>query len=120
MLSTSVRRVTYARPAIRALSSWVGDVPLGPPDPILGLNEAFMADANPKKISLGVGAYRDDDGKPYVLPSVLAAESKMTAAGINKEYAGMAGVQSFVDLSLKFAVSHCWAIIPHCFRRKEP
>ena len=105
MLCTA-RRVAYARPAIRALSTWVGDVPLGPPDPILGLNEAFQQDPNPKKISLGVGAYRDDNGKPYVLPSVLAAEAKMTAAGINKEYAGMAGVQSFVDLSLKFAVSY--------------
>ena len=39
----------------------------------------------------------------YILPSVLAAEAKMTAEGINKEYAGMAGVQEFVDLSLKFA-----------------
>ena len=28
-------------------------VPMGPPDPILGLNEAFMADANPDKMSLG-------------------------------------------------------------------
>ena len=54
-------------------------------------------------MSLGVGAYRDNEGKPYILPSVLAAEAKMTAEGINKEYAGMAGVQEFVDLSLKFA-----------------
>lgn len=43
---------------------------LGPPDPILGITEAFKKDANPKKINLGVGAYRDDNGKPYVLPSV--------------------------------------------------
>ena len=43
-------------------------------------------------------------GKPYVLPSVLAAEAKMTEQGINKEYAGMVGVQPFVDNSLKFAV----------------
>ena len=51
-----------------------------------------------------MGAYRDDDGKPYVLPSVLAAEAKMTAQGINKEYAGMQGVPAFVAQSLKFAV----------------
>lgn len=51
-----------------------------------------------------MGAYRDDEGKPYVLPSVLAAEAKMTEQGINKEYAGMQGVPAFVTQSLKFAV----------------
>lgn len=44
---------------------------MGPPDPILGVTEAFKRDTNPKKINLGVGAYRDDNGKPFVLPSVL-------------------------------------------------
>ena len=44
---------------------------MGPPDAILGVTEAFKKDTNSKKINLGVGAYRDDDGKPYVLPSVL-------------------------------------------------
>jgi len=74
---------------------------MGPPDPILGLTDAFNKDTHPKKISLGVGAYRDDNGKPYLLPSVVAAEAKLTGTG--KEYAGISGVQEFVDLSLKFA-----------------
>lgn len=43
---------------------------MGPPDAILGVTEAFKRDQNPKKINLGVGAYRDDNGKPFVLPSV--------------------------------------------------
>ena len=43
---------------------------MGPPDPILGVTEAFKRDTNPNKMNLGVGAYRDDNGKPYVLPSV--------------------------------------------------
>ena len=43
---------------------------MGPPDAILGVSEAYKKDSNPKKISLGVGAYRDDKGKPFVLPSV--------------------------------------------------
>ena len=43
---------------------------MGPPDAILGVTEAFKRDTNPKKINLGVGAYRDDNGKPWVLPSV--------------------------------------------------
>jgi len=43
---------------------------MGPPDAILGVTEAFKKDSNKNKINLGVGAYRDDNGKPYVLPSV--------------------------------------------------
>lgn len=43
---------------------------MGPPDPILGVTEAFKRDTNPKKMNLGVGAYRDDQGKPFVLSCV--------------------------------------------------
>lgn len=43
---------------------------LGPPDAILGITEAYKKDQNPKKVNLGVGAYRDDNGKPFILPSV--------------------------------------------------
>lgn len=82
---------------------WLANVPMGPPDPILGLTERFNKDTDARKVSLGVGAYRDDNGKPYVLPSVLEAERRITAAGKNKEYAGIAGMKDFVDLSLKFA-----------------
>ena len=52
---------------VRSSSWWTG-VEMGPPDPILGVTEAFKADSNPKKMNLGVGAYRDDNGKPFVLP----------------------------------------------------
>lgn len=52
-------------------SSWWSHVEMGPPDAILGVTEAYKRDTNPKKVNLGVGAYRDDNGKPYVLPSVL-------------------------------------------------
>jgi aspartate aminotransferase len=36
----------------------------------LGVTEAFKKDTDPRKMNLGVGAYRDDNGKPYVLTSV--------------------------------------------------
>jgi aspartate aminotransferase len=38
------------------------------------LNELYKADTFPKKINLGVGAYRDDLGKTYVLNSIRDAE----------------------------------------------
>jgi len=51
-------------------------VEMGPPDAILGVTEAFKKDTNPKKINLGVGAYRDDNGKPFLLPSVIKVSEK--------------------------------------------
>ncbi|KAH8811549.1 glutamate oxaloacetate transaminase 2 [Xylogone sp. PMI_703] len=79
--------------AIRHKSTWA-DVPQGPPA-ILGITEAFKADSFPEKINLGVGAYRDDQGKPYVLPSVRTAEDKIVSSRLNKEYAGITGVPEF-------------------------
>uniref|UniRef100_A0A8C1N442 Aspartate aminotransferase, mitochondrial n=1 Tax=Cyprinus carpio TaxID=7962 RepID=A0A8C1N442_CYPCA len=55
--------------------SWWTEVQMGPPDPILGVTEAFKRDTNPKKMNLGVGAYRDDQGKPFVLSCVRKVPS---------------------------------------------
>lgn len=57
---------------------------MGPPDPILGVSEAFKKDTSDKKMNLGVGAYRDDQGKPFVLPSVLKAEEAIMKRKMNK------------------------------------
>jgi aspartate aminotransferase, mitochondrial len=53
-------------------------------------------------VSLGIGAYRDDSGKPYVLPSVRKAEERLLAKKLNHEYAGIDGVQEFLKASLEF------------------
>ncbi|KAG9246884.1 glutamate oxaloacetate transaminase 2 [Calycina marina] len=87
--------------AARQASTWA-DVPQGPPA-ILGITEAFKADSLMEKINLGVGAYRDDQGKPYVLPSVRTAEDKVIAAKLNKEYAGITGVPEFTKAAALLA-----------------
>ena len=48
-----------------------------PVDPILGTTIAFKEDSDPRKINLGVGAYRTEEGKPYVLQVVKDAEQEM-------------------------------------------
>lgn len=75
---------------------------MGPPDPILGLSEAFVKDDFEKKVNVGVGAYRDDSGKPFVLNSVRTAEKRVLDAKMNHEYAPIIGVKSYVDRSLEF------------------
>ena len=54
-------------------SSWWSHVEQGPPDAIFGLVEAFKKDPRPEKISLAIGAYRDSNNKPFVLPTVRKA-----------------------------------------------
>ncbi len=76
---------------------------MGPPDAILGITEAFKADSYPKKINLGVGAYRDDKGKPYILPSVKTAEQKVIDSALDKEYAGITGVPAFTKAAAVLA-----------------
>ncbi|KAK3263085.1 hypothetical protein CYMTET_28091 [Cymbomonas tetramitiformis] len=80
-------------------SIWNG-VPQAPPDPILGVSEAFKADKDGSKMNLGVGAYRTEEGKPLVLNSVRAAERQMVAdMSLNKEYLGIGGNPNFCKLS---------------------
>ncbi|XP_043276233.1 aspartate aminotransferase, mitochondrial isoform X2 [Venturia canescens] len=88
----------------RLASSWWSQVEMGPPDAILGVTEAFKRDQNPKKINLGVGAYRDDNGKPFVLPSVLKAEEKIKSKSLDKEYSPISGNPEFCQHSINLAL----------------
>lgn len=45
-------------------------VPQAPEDPLFGLMAAYRKDTFEKKVDLGIGAYRDNNAKPWVLPVV--------------------------------------------------
>lgn len=89
----------------RSNSFW-SKVSLGPPDAILGITEAFNRDSNPRKINLGAGSYRGDDGKPFILPSVREAESRLFVRNLNKEYAPIAGIPEFNRLAVSLALTN--------------
>lgn len=86
------------------LSAYLGSIPEGPPDAILGIAEAFKSCTDEKKVNVCVGAYRDSNGKPWILPSVRKAEERLLAdPSANKEYAPIAGDAAYVGLALGFA-----------------
>eukprot|EP00008_Paramoeba_atlantica_P002931 CAMPEP_0201487378 /NCGR_PEP_ID=MMETSP0151_2-20130828/12672_1 /ASSEMBLY_ACC=CAM_ASM_000257 /TAXON_ID=200890 /ORGANISM="Paramoeba atlantica, Strain 621/1 / CCAP 1560/9" /LENGTH=424 /DNA_ID=CAMNT_0047872389 /DNA_START=55 /DNA_END=1329 /DNA_ORIENTATION=+ len=87
----------------RRLASVWANVEKGPEDPILGITIAYNKDPNPNKINLGVGAYRDDAGKPWVLPSVRRAEAELLEKKLNHEYLPIVGHQGFVDCAVQLA-----------------
>lgn len=59
-------------------------VPMAPPDPILGTAIAFQKDPSQDKVNLGIGAYRDSQGKPYVFKAVRKAEKILEQKQLNK------------------------------------
>jgi len=93
--TTTGLRAGQAAPALSRATSFWSDVAMGPPDAILGVTEAFKKDTTAHKMNLGVGAYRDDAGQPFVLPSILKAEQNIMAARLNKEYAPIGGEPEF-------------------------
>ncbi|KAL0478331.1 aspartate aminotransferase [Acrasis kona] len=83
----------------KQMSGVFGEIEVAPRDPILGLNAAFKEDKSPKKVNLGVGAYRTEDGKPLVLPVVRKVEQKMLDLGFDKEYIPQSGLPEFQKVS---------------------
>jgi len=68
-----------------------------PADPILSLSTGYKNDKFPQKVNLGIGAYRTDDGKPFVFPVVRKAEQRIANdMSLDKEYAPIDGEQAFV------------------------
>src|SRR5437762_3059607 len=75
--------------------SLLAQVPLAPADPILGITEAYVKDANPKKVNLGVGVYYDDNGKVPVLECVKRAEAERVKAAPPFNYLPIDGLQAY-------------------------
>jgi aspartate/tyrosine/aromatic aminotransferase len=82
----------------RGFGMWK-DVPTTPPDPILGINEKFKESTDPKKVNLTVGAYRDENGAPWILPSVKMAMKAVYESPADHEYIPIIGDKDFVGLS---------------------
>ncbi|EGV63801.1 Aspartate aminotransferase, cytoplasmic [Yamadazyma tenuis] len=69
-----------------------------PPDPLFGLKARFTSDSRSDKVDLGIGAYRDNNGKPWILPAVKKAEAQLVSgANYNHEYLSIEGFAGFVN-----------------------
>lgn len=68
-------------------------------DPILGLMAAHRADNNPRKIDLGVGVYKDEQGNTPVMRAVKTAEERLLQNQQSKTYVSPAGSVAFNQLA---------------------
>ena len=71
------------------------NVEMAPRDPILGINEQFVADLRPNKVNLGVGVYFDDDGRLPLLDCVREAEHHMMEAPKARGYLPIDGMAAY-------------------------
>ena len=67
-------------------------------DPILGLMAAYRTDNNPRKIDLGVGVYKDSQGRTPVMAAVKEAETRILSDQDTKSYVGPAGDTDYNEL----------------------
>nr|AZL94497.1 cytosolic aspartate aminotransferase [Nephromyces sp. MMRI] len=72
------------------------------------IHEQFLNDTSNQKVDLTVGAYRDNNGKPYVFKAIKNAEHQiLNDEKIFKEYTGPEGVPLFDELAQKFLFGDC-------------
>lgn len=88
-----------------SVPSLFSDVKLAAPVAVFKLRDDYLADTSPLKINLGVGAYRDPKGEPWVLPVVRSVEAQMVNdPGLNHEYLPIAGLPAFCKEATKLCL----------------
>uniref|UniRef100_G3NXG2 Aspartate aminotransferase n=1 Tax=Gasterosteus aculeatus aculeatus TaxID=481459 RepID=G3NXG2_GASAC len=81
------------------------EVPQAAPVAVFKLSQDFNNDQFPNKVNLGVGAYRTDEGQPWVLPVVKKVEKIIVQDGsLNHEYLPILGLPDFRSSASKIAL----------------
>ncbi|HSI18038.1 MAG TPA: amino acid aminotransferase [Sphingomonas sp.] len=78
-------------------SDILGALTQQPADPLLALIRAFRSDTRTNKIDVGVGVYRDEQGRTPVLRAVKEAERRLLEEQTSKGYLGAEGDIGFFD-----------------------
>jgi len=68
-----------------------------PEDKIIALMKLFREDPREAKIDLGVGVYKDAEGRTPVMRAIKAAEKQLWEAETTKSYVALAGDPAFAD-----------------------
>jgi aspartate aminotransferase len=87
-----------------------------PPDSIFEVTKNYVADASPRKVNLGQGAYRDENGQPWVLPCVRLAEQALKDQG--HEYLPIAGLNSLREKAVELVFGGSRALAERRVREK--
>ncbi|MFT6530895.1 MAG: aromatic-amino-acid transaminase [Limimaricola cinnabarinus] len=76
-----------------------------PADKILALMSAYKADPRDTKIDLGVGVYKDANGRTPIMRAVKAAERRLLETEDTKSYTALAGDPAFADAMIDLVLA---------------
>jgi len=93
--------------------SHFSQITAAPKDPILGLKESYLADNSSNKVDLGIGAYRTEEGKPYVLNVIREVEKELMNENLNKEYIPQDGLKELNTEACKLIFGDSCEAIKH-------
>ncbi len=79
-----------------------------PQDPILAMMARYQRDEDPRKLDLGIGVYKDEQGNTPIMQAVQKAEQLLLLKETTKSYMGPAGSAGFNRLiaELVFGKKH--------------
>jgi aspartate aminotransferase, cytoplasmic len=90
-----------------ASPSRFADLTQDPPIEVFELTRQFNEDSHPNKVNLGVGSYKDDNGKPWVLPIVRTVEQQLANdMTLNHEYLPVLGLSEFSNAAVKLVLGN--------------
>lgn len=88
-----------------SVPSAFANLELAPPVVVFKVRDEYLADPSDEKINLSVGAYRDDNGDPWVLPVVRSVEAEMaTDRTLNHEYLPITGLPAFCKAATELSL----------------
>ncbi|XP_047113093.1 aspartate aminotransferase, cytoplasmic-like [Schistocerca piceifrons] len=95
LIPRSLRTQLSRAMATNAEGSVFDPVQAAPPLELWKVRTGFAQDKSENKVDLGIGAYRTNEGKPWVLPVVKRTEQKVvTDENLNHEYLMILGMDS--------------------------
>ncbi|CAB3400906.1 unnamed protein product [Caenorhabditis bovis] len=76
--------------------SFFDGIPVAPPIEVFHKNKLYLDETSPQKVNLTIGAYRTEEGKPWVLPVVHTTEMEIASDdSLNHEYLPVLGHEGF-------------------------
>ena len=75
-----------------------------PEDPLLGVMAAYRRDPDPRKVDLGVGVYKTEEGDTPIPAAIMAAMQRSAGTQKTKVYVGQGGNERFNRAMLEIAL----------------
>ncbi|CAG9536555.1 unnamed protein product [Cercopithifilaria johnstoni] len=85
------------------MASFFRNIEVAPPIEVFYMNKMYQDEPAQYKVNLTIGAYRTEEGKPWVLPVVREAEKRL-ADNMDHEYLPVLGYEPFCNAAVELVL----------------